>query len=377
MTSSTHQPSPSLPRSQLLCCFLAVLTLPVSGGRCLSEQQHSWIFNTSTTAILVFGDSTVDPGNNNFIPTVFRSNFPPYGRDFLNHEPTGRFTNGRLATDYIASYAGIKELIPPYLDPNLEMKDLLTGVSFASAGSGFDPLTPAISNVIPVRKQLDYLKEYKKRVELGIGKDRAEAHMKKAAFVVSAGTNDFVLNYFLLPFRRQIYSVSSYQRFVIQLLMDFLQGLWEEGGRRIAVVGLPPIGCLPIVITLNLDKTTLPRGCVESYSAAARGFNQILRMELKSMQSKLAKDNVKFFYVDSYEPLADMIHNFHNYGFEEAGSGCCGSGYVEASFLCNPKTDTCPDASKYVFWDSIHPTQATYHNIFLAGRPIVDAMLKH
>ena len=93
-----------------------------------------------------------------------------------------------------------------------------------------------------------------------------------------------------------------------------LQGLWEEGGRRIAVVGLPPIGCLPIVITLNFDKTTLTRGCVDSYSAAARGFNQILKKELKSMQSKLAKDNVKLYYVDSYGPLADMIHNFHNYG---------------------------------------------------------------
>lgn len=45
---------------------------------------------------------------------------------------------------WTASYVGIKELIPPYLDPNLEIKDLLTGVSFASAGSGFDPLTSAI-----------------------------------------------------------------------------------------------------------------------------------------------------------------------------------------------------------------------------------------
>lgn len=40
-----------------------------------------------------------------------------------------------------ASYIGIKEYIPPYLDPSLSLDDLMTGVSFASALTGFDPLT--------------------------------------------------------------------------------------------------------------------------------------------------------------------------------------------------------------------------------------------
>jgi len=52
-------------------------------------------------AFYVFGDSTVDSGNNNFIDTAFRSDFPPYGRDFVNQAPTGRFTNGKLGTDFV------------------------------------------------------------------------------------------------------------------------------------------------------------------------------------------------------------------------------------------------------------------------------------
>lgn len=36
---------------------------------------------------------------------------------------------------------GIKELLPAYFDPNLEPSDLLTGVSFASGGAGYDPST--------------------------------------------------------------------------------------------------------------------------------------------------------------------------------------------------------------------------------------------
>lgn len=50
-------------------------------------------------AIITFGDSAVDVGNNNYIHTLFRADYPPYGRDFINHQPTGRFCNGKLATD--------------------------------------------------------------------------------------------------------------------------------------------------------------------------------------------------------------------------------------------------------------------------------------
>lgn len=36
---------------------------------------------------------------------------------------------------------GVKELLPAYLSPNLQPQELPTGVSFASGGSGYDPLT--------------------------------------------------------------------------------------------------------------------------------------------------------------------------------------------------------------------------------------------
>ncbi|KAL6971861.1 hypothetical protein U1Q18_031546 [Sarracenia purpurea var. burkii] len=80
-------------------------------------------------ALLAFGDSTLDTGNNNYINTLTRSNHPPYGRDFPGHHPTGRFSNGRLVPDFIASVLGIKAAIPPFLDPNLPSNELRTGVS--------------------------------------------------------------------------------------------------------------------------------------------------------------------------------------------------------------------------------------------------------
>lgn len=40
-----------------------------------------------------------------------------------------------------ADVLGIKELLPPYANSNLQPEDLITGVCFASGGAGFDPLT--------------------------------------------------------------------------------------------------------------------------------------------------------------------------------------------------------------------------------------------
>jgi len=106
-------------------------------------------FSTSRSAkvpsIIVFGDSSVDSGNNNFIPTIARSNFEPYGRDFFNGNPTGRFSNGRIAPDFISEAFGIKQSVPAYLDPAYNISDFASGVCFASAGTGFDNATARVA----------------------------------------------------------------------------------------------------------------------------------------------------------------------------------------------------------------------------------------
>ncbi|GAB4847564.1 hypothetical protein Ancab_026625 [Ancistrocladus abbreviatus] len=95
-------------------------------------------------ALLVFGDSIVDSGNNNYIPTICKVNFLPYERDFDGgNKPTGRFSNGKVLSDFLE--LGIKEFMPTYLDPTPRIDDLLAGVNFTSGCSGYDPVT-ATSN---------------------------------------------------------------------------------------------------------------------------------------------------------------------------------------------------------------------------------------
>ncbi|KAE8659684.1 GDSL esterase/lipase [Hibiscus syriacus] len=338
------------------------------------KLRHCKALHNNISSVFVFGDSTVDPGNNNFVQTLFRSNFPPYGKDFRGQTPTGRFTNGKLTTDLIASYRD-KEYLPPYLDPKLSIEELMTGVSFASAGTGLDPLTAQIARDF-ITKQLEYFKEYKKRQQSAIGKERMEANIKAAVFLISSGTNDFVVNYFTLPIRRKEYSVSAYQLFVMHNMKQLLQDLWDEGARRIAVTGLPPMGCLPVVITLNSGNATLERGCIENFSRAGMEYNQMLQIELNSMQGRLAHLGAKITYIDIFTPLVDMIQGLGKHDFDEVSHGCCGSGFLEAGFLCNPESFVCSDASKYVFFDSIHPTEKTYTKLFEANRSIIDLLIR-
>lgn len=57
-------------------------------------------------AMFVFGDSTLDVGNNNYLagPDVPRANKPYYGIDFPGSLPTGRFSNGYNIADYLGNY---------------------------------------------------------------------------------------------------------------------------------------------------------------------------------------------------------------------------------------------------------------------------------
>ncbi|KAL1829664.1 hypothetical protein ACET3Z_008076 [Daucus carota] len=331
--------------------------------------------NNPVSAIFVFGDSTSDPGNNNFISTSFRSNFAPYGKDFANHTATGRFTNGLLATDFIARYVGVKDYVPPYLDSSLTMEELMTGVSFASAGSGFDPLTPTISNVISLSQQLEYFKEYKKRLEAGIGKERTKHVIENALFIVCAGTNDFIVNYYTIPIRRRSYDLHAYMDFLLKQVHQFMEDLLEGGARRIGVPGMTPIGCLPIVITLYSSNPLTNRTCIESLSAVAKDYNIKLQKELYSLQLNHAKSGSRIAYLDSYTLMQDIVTSSSKFGFKVIDHGCCGTGMLEAAFICNRASALCPNASNYVFWDSIHPTERVYYLAVKAFRRTIDFII--
>lgn len=99
------------------------------------------------------------------------------------------------------------------------------------------------------------------------------------------------------------------------MFVDWIQGLRAEGARKIVVAGLPPMGCLPIVITLNSENAIHSRGCIEYFSSVARTYNEMLQNELQFLQSAFSvSGGARIHYVDVYGPLVEMIQGNEKFG---------------------------------------------------------------
>ncbi|RVX03435.1 GDSL esterase/lipase EXL3 [Vitis vinifera] len=305
--------------------------------------------NGTIPAVIVFGDSIVDAGNNNNLVTVAKSNYPPYGRDFSGGIPTGRFSNGKIPSDFIgcnshsstlssimhalfsfpiaqtplyfipSELLGIKKLLPAYLDPTLQPSDLLTGVSFASGASGYDPLTSKIPSVFSLSDQLEMFKEYTGKLKAMVGEERTNTILSKSLFLVVQSSNDITSTYFTV--RKEQYDFASYADILVTLASSFLKELYGLGARRIAVFGAPPLGCLPSQRSLAGG---IQRECAEKLNEAAKLFNTQLSSGLDSLNTNFPLS--KFVYVDIYNPLLDIIQNPQKSGLEVANKGCCGTG---------------------------------------------------
>nr|WAQ15369.1 GDSL esterase/lipase EXL3-like protein [Citrullus lanatus] len=339
---------------EIFFCFILFLCLchvgAAAGSNLVPEKKPF-------PAIIVFGDSIVDPGNNNYIKTLIKCDFPPYGKDFNGGTPTGRFSNGKIPTDFVAEEYGVKELVPPYLDPHLTIQDLLTGVSFASGASGYDPLTAKITSVLSLNDQLELFKDYIKKIKAAVGEEKATAILSKSIIIVCTGSDDIANTYFISPFRRAHYDVASYTDLMLQSASSFFRQLYALGGRKIGVLSLPAIGCVPSQRTLFGGAA---RVCFEAANSAAVLFNSKLSSLITSLGNEYSDS--RFVYFDVYTPFLALVQNPAENGFEEATKGCCGTGSIEVSVLCNPLSAklSCPDPNKYVFWDSYHPSDKTY-----------------
>ncbi|XP_026451208.1 GDSL esterase/lipase At2g04570-like [Papaver somniferum] len=186
---------------------------------CLFAIQFLVLFSVEDvrakiSAIIVFGDSTVDAGNNNHRLTIVKSNYMPYGKDFEGGKPTRRWSNGRLFTDFISDALGIKKSIPAYLDLNFGIQDFATAVTFASGGTGYDSLTTTLVNAIPLWKQLEFFKEYREKLTKFQGKEKTAETIHEALYILSVGTNGFMLNYLHVPIRALEFTMKEFQKFL-------------------------------------------------------------------------------------------------------------------------------------------------------------------
>ncbi|KAJ9566439.1 hypothetical protein OSB04_002405 [Centaurea solstitialis] len=324
----------------VLILFLVVTTIlrPVTAITIVDIRKIAT--KNNVTGVFVFGDSSVDPGNNNHLATTDKSNFPPYGMDFFDGHPTGRFSNGRLATDFIAEALGYMKAVQPYLESGMPR-----AVNLRTA------LVLHLQNVLSLSHQLKHFAHYKLHLGQKIGMHKTDDFIQNAVFVLSMGTNDFLQNYYVEPTRSAQYTVEQYGDYLISLLFGYVKKMHSLGARRLVVVGVVPFGCMPLVKTLKgVTK------CDNDYNNVALSFNRKIIKALDTLKISLG---MKTVYADAYSVIQRAIQNPKKYGFVETSKGCCGTGTYEYGITCKG-LDTCADREKYLFWDAVHPTNRMY-----------------
>ncbi|KAI3959298.1 hypothetical protein MKW98_018888 [Papaver atlanticum] len=312
----------------------------------------------------VFGDSLVDVGNNNYIATIAKSNYLQNGIDFPpGRNPTGRFCNGRTVVDIIGQELGWRDFTPAYLAPTTVGDVVLDGVNYASAASGI--LNGTGRNYvgrINNDAQLDYFAKTRQYIISRMGSSAASEHFGNALFSFTTGSNDFINNYLLSPTTAIFVTPETFVNQMIARYNIQLRRLYDMGARRVVVVNVGPIGCIPD----QRDKNPLAGdSCVDLPNQLAILFNKKLKTLIMDLNSNLAQS--KFLYGDVYSIVTDIIQNYQSYGFENFDSACCRlAGRHGGLAPCLQPSIVCPNRSKYVFWDPFHPTDAT--NFIIAKR---------
>jgi len=87
------------------------------------------------------------------------------------------------------------------------------------------------------------------------------------------------------------------------------QELYRLGARRISVLSVLPVGCLPSARTLEGG---ISRKCAGADNHAAQLFNSKLSVIVDNFASKLP--NSKLVFIDIYKPFLEVIQNAHKYG---------------------------------------------------------------
>ncbi|RWR96244.1 GDSL esterase/lipase-like protein [Cinnamomum micranthum f. kanehirae] len=313
----------------------------------------------------IFGDSLVDNGNNNAMASNARANYFPYGIDFPDG-PTGRFCNGRTAVDILAQLLGFDNFIPPY--STTKGQDILTGVNFASAAAGIREETGyQLGGRITMNGQVRNFQAAVEQIVNILGDEKSAAnHLSQCIYTVVMGGNDYLNNYFMPLFYssgRQ-YTPVQFADLLIQEYSQQLRSLYDLGARKVAVIGVGQVGCIPSELAAYSSNGVT---CVDGINNAVQIFNSKVVSLIDDFNKNL--DGANFTFLNGFYINEDILQRASSYGFTVANTGCCGVGRNNGQYTCLPFQTPCENRDKYVFWDAYHPTEA--FNLIFARRSYI------
>ncbi|MCO5562679.1 hypothetical protein L7F22_016307 [Adiantum nelumboides] len=292
---------------------------------------------------------------------------PPYGISWPGF-PSGRFSDGRVFTDFYASFLNLTSptsyrVINNTLNSTREEANVLQslerkGINFGFGGSGvgrtFGSDIPTINDQIEQLKQL-------------MRKGVVSTEMLKASIVllVVAG-NDYGA---FLQNHSDI-ELFTFVPKVVSRIGKSVEELYNLGFKTIAVTNMEPVGCLPNVTSLN-NYTTCNQTANIGLSYT---HNAMLAMTISSLRIGFWDANI--ITLDLYKAfnrvLKGMTHILiclfflklkEYFSLRPCCEGYNGFGCGDVDSAGNPLYKVCSLPQQSFFWDSFHPSNAGWDAI--------------
>jgi phospholipase/lecithinase/hemolysin len=290
--------------------FIAFIALLLTGG-------NVWAGNFSS--LYTFGDSLSDIGDN---PAAAMSIFKSLGGNCDPFHPcspigpydNGRFTNGPVATEYLAA-----ALFPGGVTEAKFHSYAVGGATsgIGNYGDGGSAMEEGGGGIFPLPGMQGELKVFRDDLDDAGGKADSNA-----LYFVWGGANDYL--------------TGDDPKLAAQNIAGYVNELAGVGATHFLVPNIGDLGRTPSAITGN-DVTN-----AHNFSLA---FNTELTTQLGSVSSHFPGIDIVQF--DTYSFLNNIIQNPGSFGFTDVQDSCLGG-----SLGLSP----CGDPGSFLFWDSFHPT---------------------
>ncbi|XP_060201217.1 GDSL esterase/lipase At5g03610-like [Lycium barbarum] len=315
------------------------------------DQKKRQIYGFKPTKLFVFGDSYADTGNNG--KSVANSWKQPYGVTFPG-KPSGRFSDGRVLTDYLAKFLGVKSPIP-YRWMKYATNRLRYGVNFAYGGTGvFNTLAPEPN----MTTQIDFFQK------LMADSVYTKADVQSSLFLLSLAGNDYGA---YLSNGGTAQDLPAFITRVVNQLVINMRRVNGLGAKKVAVTTLEPLGCLPQSTVFNSFQQ-----CNATENIAVDFHNSLLQQAVAKLNNETMGSS--FMILDLFSSFTTVLDRKGVPGstsFETPLKPCCMG--ISNRYSCggmNEKGEkmytVCNDPKSAFFWDRVHPTEAGWHAVYTA-----------
>ncbi|KAM3324956.1 GDSL esterase/lipase [Capsicum chacoense] len=317
-----------------------------------NDPKKHQIYGFKPTKLFVFGDSYVDTGNNR--KSIANSWKKPYGVTFPG-KPSGRFSDGRVLTDYLAKFFGVKSPVP-YRWMRYATNRLRYGVNFAYGGTGvFNTLVPEPN----MTTQIDFFQ--KLMAESVYTKADIE---ESSLLLLSLAGNDYGA---YLATGGTVQNLTAFITSVVNQLVINMKRVNQLGAKKIAVTALEPLGCLPQSTILNSFQQ-----CNATENIAVDFHNSLLQQAVEKLNNETIGST--FMILDLFSSFNTVLNSKGVPGstrFETPLKPCCMG--ISKEYSCGSMNEkgeqmytVCNDPKSAFFWDRVHPTEAGWNAIYNA-----------